>query len=286
MALDANAIVGAYLCISGRDCPTNLGYIKETNSIRAVVDATYSKECYQAASNQYLMIQSASSCPTGYLRTPASFTSSLCSETFQYYDCVPTSTCNGCSNCDDTATWTAGNTGYEKRTKKTCNFSTCQCEHSTVYRCAKGYYGGSTNGTSGCDRCPPNEDLVLGTTSGAGAALNIQGCYIPSGTSFVDTTGSGVYPDQCDYQVEFSCAIGDATFCSSDTDCGTFEKCNTETHCCYFSSWDGGDIPLKPGLLCLEGSEDYCASSIDCPLSTTCNLETNCCQIRDAEIIK
>ncbi|MDR0726706.1 MAG: hypothetical protein LBF37_01445 [Rickettsiales bacterium] len=55
----------------------------------------------------------------------------------------------------------------------------------TAYRCAAGYYGSSTNGSSGCTLCPS------GGTSAAGSIVITQ-CYaFPS--SDTDTTGNWEY---------------------------------------------------------------------------------------------
>ena len=61
-------------------------------------------------------------------------------------------------------------------------------------------------------------------------------CYIAAGTGFSDGTGSGIYPEQCDYEsdgfVVTGCAIGDTDYCTSNSDCDAFERCNTTSHCC------------------------------------------------------
>lgn len=175
------------------------------------VDGTVSRTatCYQVPSTgKYVRIWTlapGSVCPSGFAVDTLVHDSQVCPQNiFDYEDCV--TSCSGCSNCEDTGTWGAGNTGYEKRTRKTCNTSTCICETSTVYRCAKGYYGSSTNGTSGCTRCPrlDTSDLFspFGTTDSAGQ-VTVYSCYIPAGAGFQDATGSGIYPDQCDYERGF-----------------------------------------------------------------------------------
>lgn len=98
-----------------------------------------------------------------------------------------------CSNgCRDVA-WTAGNTGYEYGV--TCGST---CDAARKYRCAKGYWGSSTNGTSGCNRCPSSGG-VYGTTAAAGST-SITSCYIPSGSSFSETAGRGTYTGNCYYK--------------------------------------------------------------------------------------
>ena len=103
--------------------------------------------------------------------------------------CVPLS--SGCpgtcpSNCSST-TWGERSTGYEVR---------CNERYLCEYRCADGYYGSSSNGISGCTKCPV---AIGGSTSVAGSNTSITDCYIPSGTSFSDSTGSGTYTSNCNY---------------------------------------------------------------------------------------
>lgn len=115
--------------------------------------------------------------------------------TIGYHSCTADPCAGGCSNCT-TSAWSAAGTGYEKRTVATCNCKTCN--KSTEYRCARGYYGSSMNGTTGCSRCPASGG-AYGTTASAGSTA-ITACYIPSGTSFSDTTGSGTYTGNCYYK--------------------------------------------------------------------------------------
>ncbi|MBQ8293897.1 MAG: hypothetical protein IJX89_00735 [Alphaproteobacteria bacterium] len=86
--------------------------------------------------------------------------------------------------------------------------NTVVCSTKNTCKCEQGYYGtpsysfglvigesGSCSGT--CTRCP-SSDGVYGTTAAAGAT-SITECYIPSGTTFSDDTGSGIYTDSCHY---------------------------------------------------------------------------------------
>jgi len=121
---------------------------------------------------EYGGIISCTACRSGSTLTQASIMlASNCTVTYKICECA-------CS----TSSWAAANTGYEKRT--VCNQTTCAV--TTEYRCAKGYYGTSTNGTSGCTPCPSS-----GTTASAGKTSRTA-CFIPNGGSFNDNTGSGV----------------------------------------------------------------------------------------------
>lgn len=151
------------------------------------------KECYKSGSTTYVFTP-CTSCAPGYTLTKTSF--SQCGSLnpiFQVCDCV-------CSNCTSDAAYTAAGTGYQKKVNRTCECSsgTAKCTETTVYQCAVGYYGRSTNGTSGCTRCPSSGG-VYGTTAAAGSTA-ITSCYIPSGSSFSDGTGSGTYTGDCYYQ--------------------------------------------------------------------------------------
>ena len=96
-------------------------------------------------------------------------------------------------NCGETR-WSAHSTGYQKGTYTRCSLDTstgmCDVTETTKYRCAAGYYGSSSNGTSGCTRCPSSGG-VYGTS--VAGSTTITSCYLPSGTtlSFSDTKGSG-----------------------------------------------------------------------------------------------
>ncbi|MDE6481825.1 MAG: hypothetical protein K2L25_03350 [Alphaproteobacteria bacterium] len=94
-----------------------------------------------------------------------------------YYG-TATSALSGCTKCPSNATCAGGN--------------------NSTFKCNKGYY---KNGTS-CSLCPffsiPNNMIQTGTTSGTGATA-ITECYIPSGSEFSDTSGSGSYTGDCYY---------------------------------------------------------------------------------------
>ena len=70
---------------------------------------------------------------------------------------------------------------------------------SYAYRCAGGAYGTASGGNtsitnlSGCSRCPS------GGTSSAGST-SITSCYIPSGTTFSEASGTGTYTQNCYYK--------------------------------------------------------------------------------------
>ena len=96
--------------------------------------------------------------------------------------------CPGCTNIN----WTSSSTGYESRLRPTCDIYSGNCNKTTEYRCAAGYYGNTLNGNSGCSACP------RGGTSPAGSK-SITSCYLPNGTSGTDSTGSYVYTSDCYY---------------------------------------------------------------------------------------
>lgn len=74
-----------------------------------------------------------------------------------------------CSDCPKISGWTddSGFTGYQVRTKNTCNFTTGNCDIKTKeYRCAKGYYGDPRQDglvLTGCEKCPDNATCVATT---------------------------------------------------------------------------------------------------------------------------
>lgn len=157
------------------------------------VCATYgAKECYKSSSTTYVYTP-CTSCSPGYTLTNVAFSQCGLKKIFKACDCV-------CSNCTSDIAYTAAGTGYQKKVNRYCDCSsgTAKCIETTVYQCAVGYYGRSTNGTSGCTRCPSSGG-VYGTTAAAGSTA-ITSCYIPSGSSFSDGTGSGTYTGNCYYK--------------------------------------------------------------------------------------
>lgn len=67
--------------------------------------------------------------------------------------------------------------------------ATCAGGNGSTFVCARGYY---KNGNI-CSQCPSS-----GTTTGVGATLITQ-CYLPSGTTFSESVGSGTYTANCFY---------------------------------------------------------------------------------------
>ena len=106
--------------------------------------------------------------------------------------CVVDKTCSDCTSTN----WLSYNTGYQRRTVKTCNVSTGNCSSTYEYRCAAGWYGSSSNGTSGCTRCPDLNGVYGSSTAGS---KYITSCYIPSNTVMSDATGSMVFTNNCYY---------------------------------------------------------------------------------------
>lgn len=125
-------------------------------------------------------------------------------DSYQYTYC--SKNCSS-SNCVPDS-WSALRTGYESRTNRTCSTTGANgtCNVSTQYRCAAGYYGSSTNGTSGCSLCPEwstvyttstRTNKVRGTSS-AGATA-ITECFVASGT-YYDATGIFKISGSCTYK--------------------------------------------------------------------------------------
>ncbi|MCM1294626.1 MAG: hypothetical protein NC311_03630 [Muribaculaceae bacterium] len=72
------------------------------------------------------------------------------------------------------------------------------CLPSTTYTCAAGYYGTPTLLNKTCNKCATTTGHPSATTADRGAT-QITECYIPAGTAFSDTTGSGTYSENCNY---------------------------------------------------------------------------------------
>ena len=153
--------------------------------------ASYSDYCYGSETSSSKKVYSCNICSSGYKIQSGSVSVSGCSNTITANTCVQD--CTGCTDCSTTS-WTASSIGYQERTYATCNCNTCT--KTTQYRCAAGYYGSSTNGTSGCTRCPSSGG-VYGTSAAGSTA--ITSCYIPSGTSMTDDVGVYEYTSKCYY---------------------------------------------------------------------------------------
>lgn len=96
--------------------------------------------------------------------------------------------------------WISASTGYEKTCYAICDddyeLGTCNVTKGTKYRCAAGYYGSSTNGTTGCTRCPASGE-IYGTSTAGSATVAL--CYLAPGTSLSDSTGTFEYTENCYY---------------------------------------------------------------------------------------
>ena len=169
--------------------------------------ASFPPKCYHLEGAATYCFYSCDICDAGYTRysVDVSVLTYNCKNiSVQAYNCK----CE-CSNCSDTASWTNKGTGYQQRTKKTCSCSTgsAVCSTSTVYRCAVGYYGTTTNGTSGCTQCPTPSESSAGasSTSNAGNNSSISRCYIPESTSYSDGTGKYAFECNCPWDGKNSC---------------------------------------------------------------------------------
>ncbi|MCM1225490.1 MAG: hypothetical protein NC548_64700 [Lachnospiraceae bacterium] len=156
-------------------------------------------------------VQSCKTCPSGYsLQYLDEDNSDFTYDYFCWYEpdesllkaSWPYHTCVKDTSCPDNTDWAALRTGYQKRTIYTGS----NCTATIQYRCAAGYYGTSSNGTSGCTRCPAwsgaYKTSALNTrplgTSAAGATA-ITGCYVSAGT-YYDATGTFKISSTCPYK--------------------------------------------------------------------------------------
>lgn len=118
------------------------------------------------------------SCKLGYTLVSKS------SMGYTYKKCI----LSDCVSCASDTSWSTAGTGTEKRTYRDCD--PCDgCIESTSYRCIADYYGSNGN----CTPCPSSGTSATGSTA-------ITSCYIPSGSRFSDSTGSGTYTDKCYYK--------------------------------------------------------------------------------------
>lgn len=159
--------------------------------------ASYTDYCYSSGASFSgsggTRVYDCTRCNTGYKLDGGTILVDGCSNAIAANGCILD--CTGCSNCTSDTTWSAtGTAGYEKKVTRTCSCNTCNA--STSYRCAAGYYGSSTNGTSGCTRCPSSGG-VYGTS--AAGSTSVTSCYMPSGTNMSDTSGTYQFTSSCYY---------------------------------------------------------------------------------------
>ena len=161
---------------------------------------TDNKGCYY--------VRSCGTCPSGYKREledtgwrlsdlcyveDSAVDAGLQQQPLEVYRCKKE--CASCTNCTS-SNWEAYGTGYQRMINRDCNCDGT-CQSTTKYRCAAGYYGTSTNGTSGCTRCPSSGGVYGTSIAGATA---ITSCYIPKDTTLTDSYGNYVFTSNCYYK--------------------------------------------------------------------------------------
>lgn len=99
--------------------------------------------------------------------------------------------CKECTNCVSDRDYSYAGTGSQKYTTRTCSCDG-ECIISTSYRCTAGYYGRPNASAPHCAPCPAPG------TSGTGAS-SINECYIPSGTTGSNASGTFTYTSNCYY---------------------------------------------------------------------------------------
>lgn len=160
------------------DCPSYSVATEGPNS-----GCPVSSTCYQTVgSGTIRKIQTCSFCSSGYTLVSHNVTLECTDLTYHTCECT-----NGCIEQD----WTTITTGYQRKT--TCP----KCVATYQYRCASGYYGTTSNGTSGCSPCPSISNA--GPRSDAGSNDTITSCYLPNGSRPQDGTGTFVLSDDCYY---------------------------------------------------------------------------------------
>ncbi|MCM1294915.1 MAG: hypothetical protein NC311_05180 [Muribaculaceae bacterium] len=176
----------------------------------------YSAVCYKnSATETSYRIFSCASCPSGYELKDVSI-----SDIVPGSGCLSSDTakqcCKTCTDCaSDTAYTATGTNGYLSKKIRSCSCSGTCSVTSTKYMCAPGYYGRSTDGTSGCTRCPKLTNTVYGTTDvnlSLGDTVivmsTITNCYIPANTPISSTSGTYHFTEDCYYDNDSFTIIG------------------------------------------------------------------------------
>lgn len=114
---------------------------------------------------------------------------------YRIYGCIDCT--SGCTNCESDLMPQPYKEGYVRSQNRQCLNCACQVT-SNYYACAPGYYGTSTDGNTGCTRCPASGN-TYGTTATYGTQ-SITYCYIPSNTDITDDTGTYRFTSTCYYK--------------------------------------------------------------------------------------
>lgn len=181
------------------------------NSTLGAVLEYGSTSSYYSACNGYIRqtptaiadnLRSCTTCKTGYTRKSyaevrtMTYGNDYISSDYSSWPCkYSVDTFSSASDvyvCVKMCTATYGNwedlgTGYERRS--VTRPTGCNNASSYQYRCAAGYYGSSSNGTSGCTKCPSVCDNVQ-TTSTAGSNTTVGTCCAAAGSRGTDAKGA------------------------------------------------------------------------------------------------
>ncbi len=140
--ISANALSGATICRAMACTADDAGVINLAQNCSGRASAT----CVGGES-ELVGVTTCILCPSGYTMLTKTTTVNCGSgtNTLQYKTCALTCTS---SNCKSDTSWSAAGTGYQQLATRSCSDSTT-CKTTYSYRCAAGYYGSTTNGTSG-----------------------------------------------------------------------------------------------------------------------------------------
>ena len=152
--------------------------------------------------NVYWTIHTCNTCQSGYYRYETSYNQAgggYCSVT--YYDCA------ACTAIPSYGSWSSYSTGYERRlVTYSWNASGCGSTPSSTYeyRCAAGYYGSPTSGSSGCTKCNVSFTNTCSVTNGNGT----QTCYHTSSPAGSTSSSACTGTANCGSCCATSCSSG------------------------------------------------------------------------------
>lgn len=156
--------------------------------------ATMKYRCHTDENGKQQMVISCDTCKTGYSLVQKYYTNGSCTSV-PYWTCVeqtasnPESDATTCttSTCTN-STWTNYAIGYQMQIVRACGNSTTCKDVARIYRCASGYYGISSGGSSsmsGCSPCPDDGASIPGSND------KKTTCFIMSGTDEKGTFNFG-----------------------------------------------------------------------------------------------
>lgn len=187
--------------VGGVTCsPVNCAYYDATDTNTSnCADNKFTNYCYVVNGETYV-VSSCSGCNSDSTLMDTTLYISGCANLLTIKYCKqnevpsdPDDECNG--KCDNCVSYSSLVDGWFSETIAECDTDTCTCHRISRNFCAAGFYGSGALDVSGghaCYECPPPGTSIEGSKK-------ITACFVPSGYSGSDDTGTWVYERACTY---------------------------------------------------------------------------------------